>query len=49
MNDGQGTGLCLVDFDCEQHARGAVETLTAQSGPEVIECGVYAIEFEASG
>jgi hypothetical protein len=49
MNDGNGTGLCLVDFDSEEHARDAVDALTAHGGPEVIECGVYAVEFEASG
>jgi hypothetical protein len=50
MNDGQRTGLCLVEFDSKQHARGALDTLTvtAHGRPEVIECGVYAIEFEAS-
>ncbi len=36
MNDGNGTGLCLVEFDTEDHARGAVEALTAHGGPEVI-------------
>ena len=49
MNDGNGTGLCLVDFDSEENARSAIEALTASAGPEVIERGVYAIEFEASG
>ena len=49
MNDGNGTGLCLVEFETEEHARGAVEALTAHGGPEVIEWSVYAVEFEASG
>ena len=49
MNDGNGTGLCLVEFDNEEHAREAVGSLTAHGGPEVLEWGVYAVEFEASG
>ena len=49
MNDSSETGLCLVEFDTEDHARGAVQALTAHGGPEVIESGVYQIEFEASG
>jgi hypothetical protein len=48
MNDGNGTGLCLADFDSEEHARGAVAALTAHGGPEVIECGVYPIELDGS-
>ena len=44
LNDGNGTGFCLVDFDSEDHARGAVEALAP--GARV---GVYAVEFEASG
>ena len=48
MNDEEGTGLCVVDFDSEQHARAAVPALTWHVGPEVIEWGVYALEIEAT-
>jgi hypothetical protein len=35
--------------DSEVAARDAVEALTAYDGPEVVEWGVYAMEFEVSG
>ena len=38
-----------MDFDSEEHARDAVESLTAHYGPDVLEWGVYAVEFEVSG
>jgi hypothetical protein len=47
MNDGLGTGACLVVFDTEENARSAVGPLTAPGGPEVITCGVYEVEIEA--
>src|ERR1700722_6596429 len=37
MNDGKGTGLCIVDFQSEVHPRAAVPALTGHGGPEVIE------------
>jgi len=48
MNDGEGTGLCLVEFDSEEHARAAVPALTGHGGPDVTECGVYAVEIQAT-
>jgi len=48
MNDGEGTGLCFVDFDSEECAREAVPALTGHGGPDIIECGVYAVEIQAS-
>ncbi len=49
LNDGVGNGLCIVEFDSEAHARAAVGPLTAVGGPAIVECGVYAVEWEASG
>jgi len=48
MNDGEGTGLCMIEFDTEDHARVAVPALTRHGGPEFVEWGVYSVEFEAS-
>jgi hypothetical protein len=48
MNDGEGTGLCVIEFDSEVHAREAVPAVTPHGGPEFVEWGVYSVEFEAS-
>ena len=47
MNDGTGTGLCIVMFDTEKHARAAVTPLTPANGPTVITSGIYEVEVEA--
>ncbi len=47
MNDGGGTGTCVVVFDTEEHARSAVAPLTPAGGPAVIRCGVTEVEVEA--
>jgi hypothetical protein len=48
MNDGEGTDLCVIEFDSEDHTRDAVLALTRHGGPEFVEWGVYSVEFEAS-
>ncbi len=47
MNDGVGTGLCIVVFDTEEHAKAAVTPLTPPNGPAVIISGIYEVEVEA--
>lgn len=47
MNDGAGTGLCVVVFDTEEHAKAAVTPLTPANGPTVIASGIYEVEVEA--
>jgi hypothetical protein len=47
MNDGVGTGTCVVLFDTEDNARSAVSPLTPANGPAVISSGVYQVEVEA--
>jgi hypothetical protein len=47
MNDGVGTGLCIVVFDTEEHAKAAVTPLTPPSGPAMITCAIYKVEVEA--
>ena len=47
MNDGAGTGLCIVVFDTEEHAEAAVTPLTPANGPTVITSGIYEVEVEA--
>ena len=47
MNDGTGTGVCVVVFDTEQHAKEAVEPLTPPGGPPISACGIYEVEVEA--
>lgn len=45
MNDGRGTGTCLVVFDREEHANGAVVTLTSGGGPPVLSSGIHEIDI----
>jgi hypothetical protein len=47
LNDGAGTGTCIVTFDTGQHAQDAVAPLTPANGPAVISAGVHAVELEA--
>jgi hypothetical protein len=47
MNDGAGSGTCIVVFDTEEKARAAVGPLTPAAGPPVVSCGVYEVEIEA--
>jgi hypothetical protein len=47
MNDGLGTGICVVTFDTERNAEAAVASLTPPGGPAVIASGVYQVEIEA--
>lgn len=46
MNDGAGTGTCVVVFDSEPHAKAAVDPLTPEGGPPIIVCGVHEVEVE---
>ncbi|MGH9019308.1 MAG: hypothetical protein ACRDY1_16285 [Acidimicrobiales bacterium] len=46
MNDGRGTGTCVVFFDSEDNARSALGTLTPAGGPPVISCAVCAVEID---
>jgi len=46
MNDGAGTGTCVLVFDSELHARSAVTPMTRDGGPQVLDVGVYEIEIE---
>ena len=47
MNDGTGTGTCVVVFETEDQAQTAAGPLTPPGGPPVITCGVYEVEIEA--
>jgi hypothetical protein len=47
MNDGAGTGTCIVVFDTEDNAKSAVNPPTPANGPAVISSGVYQVEIEA--
>lgn len=46
MNDGAGTGTCVVVFDTEANAKSAVTPLTPAGGPTVINSGVHEVEVE---
>ncbi len=46
LNDGTGTGTCVVVFDTEDNARAAVAALTPANGPAVLSAGVHAVEIE---
>jgi hypothetical protein len=46
MNDGAGTGTCVVVFDSESHAKAAIDPLTPEGGPPIITSGVHEVEVE---
>ncbi len=46
MNDGRGTGLCIVWCDTEEHAKAALAPLMPDGGPAVISSAVYEVEVE---
>jgi hypothetical protein len=46
LNDGAGTGTCIVVFDSEDSARAAVGALTPANGPAVLSVGISAVEIE---
>jgi hypothetical protein len=46
MNDGVGTGTCVVVFDSEDNAKSAVAALTPVGGPPVISSAVCEVEIE---
>ena len=45
MNDGGGTGTCVVLFDTEDHASAAIVPLTRPGGPPIISSGVHEVEI----
>jgi hypothetical protein len=47
MNDGRGTGTCVVVCSDEEAARAAQEVLTREGGPPVLRAGVHEVEAEA--
>jgi hypothetical protein len=47
MNDGVGTGMCMVVFDTEEHAKAAITALTPPVGPAMISTDIYEVEIEA--
>jgi hypothetical protein len=46
MNDGAGTGTCIVLFDTEENAKSAVPSLTPAGGPAVLGSDVHKVEVE---
>jgi hypothetical protein len=46
MNDGAGTGTCVVVFDTDPHAKNGIDPLTPDGGPPIIACGVHEVEVE---
>jgi hypothetical protein len=46
MNDGAGTGTCVIAFDTEDHAKSAIIPLTPAGGPALISRGVHEVEME---
>ncbi len=47
LNDGSGTGTCIVVFDTEQDAAGGLAVLTRDGGPPTRRAGVHEVEAEA--
>ncbi len=47
LNDGHGTGTCVVVFESEEAARAGLAVLTRAGGPPVIGAGLHDVEVEA--
>jgi hypothetical protein len=47
LNDGEGTGTCVVVFGTEEQARAGLASLTRPGGPPVTASGVHEVEAEA--
>lgn len=47
LNDGQGTGTCVVRFDTGAQAERALEVLASENGPPVIQAWTCEVELEA--
>ena len=47
MNDGAGTGTCILVFDSVPYAQAAIAPMTRDGGPPVLDVGVHAVEIEA--
>ena len=45
MNDGAGTGTCVVVFDTRDQATAAIVSLTRPGGPPIIGSGVHEVEI----
>ena len=48
LNDGAGTGVCIVVFDTEEHAEKGIMSLIDPGGPPVISSAIYAVEIETA-
>lgn len=46
MNNGAGTGSCVLVFDTKASAQSAVAPMTPEGGPEVLDVEVLEIEIE---
>lgn len=47
LNDGNGTGTCVVVFGSEEEARAGLALLTRPGGPPVTGAAVHEVEAEA--
>ena len=47
MNDGAGTGTCVVIFDSDVQAQNAMDSLKPAGGPPILASGVHEVELEA--
>ena len=47
LNDGDGTGTCVVVFGTEEEARAGLALLTRPGGPPVTGSGVHVVEAES--
>jgi len=45
LNDGQGIGTCIAEFDTEEQAKRSLEVVAPSNGPRVIHAGTCEIEL----
>jgi hypothetical protein len=46
LNDGQGIGTCIAQFETNEQARQSLDVLLPSNGPRVIQSGTCAVELE---
>lgn len=47
LNDGQGIGTCVAEFDTDEQARRSLDVIAPGNGPRVIHAGICEVELQA--
>jgi hypothetical protein len=47
LNDGNGVGTCVVQFESREQAERSLEVITPRNGPRVLKAAICEVELEA--